>query len=261
MEDKIEQFEEEKKGGKGLIVLVILLLLICCGLGAFIFMNKDKLLENEKTTVEKESKKDSVKKCDEVKVYETTDESVTKLIRQLVAGMECNALEIFTNDKKVTASDISADRAYDIVMYNQDSGASGTLTLDDLTKIIQKYLGKDYKFDVDKLRKTKGACISHYYDPSTKTFIPQETACGGTCGPHTTYQIVKAYDTNGTLEIDVKVLFVDKNMTGFYSDYNTTNLVSNFDIPVSDYAKGSLYKFIFDEEDGNYVFVSSEPVK
>ena len=63
MENKVEQLEEvkevKKKGGKGLIFLVILLLLICCGLGVFIFMNKDKLIEKEKEIKEeKEVKKD-----------------------------------------------------------------------------------------------------------------------------------------------------------------------------------------------------------
>ena len=72
MENNIEQLEEvkeiKKKGGKGLIVLVILLLLICCGLGVFIFMNKDKLFEKEKEVVEKEVKKEEKVKEDSYKM-------------------------------------------------------------------------------------------------------------------------------------------------------------------------------------------------
>jgi len=43
--------EEKKKSGKGgLVVIIVLLLLICCGMGAFIFMNKDKIFTKEATT-------------------------------------------------------------------------------------------------------------------------------------------------------------------------------------------------------------------
>ena len=51
--------EEKKKSNAGLIVLVVILLLACAGMGAFIFVNKDKLTakENTTTTVKNESKK------------------------------------------------------------------------------------------------------------------------------------------------------------------------------------------------------------
>lgn len=265
MENNIEQLEEKveikKKGNKGLVVLVILLLLICCGLGAFIFINKDKLFEKEIKQVEKENKKDSVEKCDEVKVYETTDEKISKLIDDLIAGMDCYRLEIYANDKKVLSSDINANIAYDVAMYNSSKEVKEKITVDEINDIIKKYFGKDYKFEIDKLSDRKGTCISHYYDKSTKTFVSQETACGGTCGPHTIYEVVKAVDTNGILELDVRILFTDKNATGYYSNYKKTNLVQELDSnQFLQFEKGALYKFTFKNEDGNYVFVSSEPV-
>ena len=42
--------EEKKKSNAGLIVLVVILLLACAGMGAFIFVNKDKLTAKENTT-------------------------------------------------------------------------------------------------------------------------------------------------------------------------------------------------------------------
>ncbi|MBQ6497149.1 MAG: hypothetical protein IJI58_00335 [Bacilli bacterium] len=42
--------EEKKKSSVGLIVLVVILLLACAGMGAFIFINKDKLTVKENTT-------------------------------------------------------------------------------------------------------------------------------------------------------------------------------------------------------------------
>lgn len=62
--------EEKKKGNVGLIVLVIVLLLACVGMGAFIFVNKDKLTakENTTTTVKNENKsvKDKTTKCADI---------------------------------------------------------------------------------------------------------------------------------------------------------------------------------------------------
>ena len=49
--------EEKKKGNVGLIVLVVILLLACAGMGAFIFVNKDKLMSKENTTTTSETEK------------------------------------------------------------------------------------------------------------------------------------------------------------------------------------------------------------
>ena len=42
--------EEKKQSNAGLIILVVILLLACAGMGAFIFVNKDKLTATEHTT-------------------------------------------------------------------------------------------------------------------------------------------------------------------------------------------------------------------
>ena len=59
--------EEKKKSNAGLIVLVVILLIACAGMGAFIFVNKDKLTakENTTTTVKNEKKETNEKteKC------------------------------------------------------------------------------------------------------------------------------------------------------------------------------------------------------
>ena len=57
--------EEKKKSNAGLIVLVVILLIACAGMGAFIFINKDKLIvkENATTTV-KSDKKDTNEKTE-----------------------------------------------------------------------------------------------------------------------------------------------------------------------------------------------------
>ena len=47
--------EEKKKSNVGLIVLVVILLLACVGMGAFIFVNKDKLITKNSASTEKSS--------------------------------------------------------------------------------------------------------------------------------------------------------------------------------------------------------------
>ena len=64
--------EEKKKSNAGLIVLVVILLLACAGMGAFIFINKDKLTAKESTTTTakntKTDTKESVEKNDTYQV-------------------------------------------------------------------------------------------------------------------------------------------------------------------------------------------------
>lgn len=70
--------EEKKKSNVGLIILVVILLLSCVGMGAFIFINKDKLTakDNTTTTVKNESKKVNEKatKCPDISYDLNTNE-------------------------------------------------------------------------------------------------------------------------------------------------------------------------------------------
>ncbi len=70
--------EEKKKSNVGLIILVVILILACAGMGAFIFINKDKLTakENTSTTVKNESKNvnDKTTKCADISYDLNTSE-------------------------------------------------------------------------------------------------------------------------------------------------------------------------------------------
>ena len=57
--------EEKKKSNVGLIILVVILLLACAGMGAFVFINKDKLTAKENTTTKVESTKTDTKESAE----------------------------------------------------------------------------------------------------------------------------------------------------------------------------------------------------
>lgn len=64
---------EEKKGKGGLIVLILALLLVCIGLGSFIFINKDKLIEKE-NVVDCDDKEDKTDIDDVTDLEEETTE-------------------------------------------------------------------------------------------------------------------------------------------------------------------------------------------
>ena len=68
--------EEKKKGNGGLIVLVVILLLACVGMGAFIFINKDKIFSSDSTIVKNEKKgtNDKTTKCTDISYDLNTNE-------------------------------------------------------------------------------------------------------------------------------------------------------------------------------------------
>ena len=263
---------EKKKSPVGIIILVVVLMIGCLVGGYFIneagvfTSSKDKEEKEEKKEEEKEEEKEPV-----VTNYAATDEKVSKLIDNILyMGLShdepgfCNVLEVYANDKKVEAKSISNLMAYHIAEANEFNKKVESFTLDEMNKAIKKYLGKDYNFDPTAIDYKGSSCPQYNYDNSTKTFTKQQTTCGGTCGPIPSYKIVKAVDTDGVLELDTKVVFVSLNegKNGYYSDYAKTNKVGTFEDNIDSLSdKGSDYKFTFKLEDGNYVFVSSEPIK
>lgn len=259
--------EEKKKGNSGLIILVALLLLLCVGMGAFIFVNKDKLTakENTKTTVENEKKAINEGDCKELNVYDTADSTITDLISNLNVSIlgDWKHFELFVNDKKVEAKDVDQLTAYHMVERNYFSSDAKSISLEEFTKEVQKILGKDYAFKPESINYNGSSCPQYNYDANTKTFNKQQTACGGTSGPvGIKYIITKAVESDGLLEINVRVAFGDGSSI-FYSDYARTKVLKEYSGSETDldYSKAALYKFTFKSEDGNFVFVSSEPVK
>ena len=76
--------EEKKKSNVGLIVLVVILLLACVGMGAFIFVNKDKIMSKENTTTIENEKAETAKKTEEEK-----DEPKTEATNNTIETRSC----------------------------------------------------------------------------------------------------------------------------------------------------------------------------
>lgn len=259
--------EEKKKGNTGLIILIVLLLLLCVGMGAFIFVNKDKLTakENTKTTVENEKKDTKEGDCKELNVYDVTDSKITNLISNMnmSIGGDWKHFELFVNDKKVEAKDVDQLTAYHMAERKYFSSDTKSISLEEFTKEVQKILGKDYEFKPESINYKGASCPQYNYDANTKTFNRQETACGWTSGPvGIKYIITKAVESDGLLEINIRVAFGDGS-SKFYSDYARTKVLKEYSGSETDldYSQAAPYKFTFKSEDGNFVFVSSEPVK
>ncbi len=56
--------EEKKKSNVGLVVLIVILLIACVGMGAFIFVNKDKIMSKERATISDAEKKEPTEKIE-----------------------------------------------------------------------------------------------------------------------------------------------------------------------------------------------------
>ena len=263
--------EEKKKSNIGIILLVIVLL--CAAFAGGYFVNEKGLIGGEKETP-KEEEKEEKKEEDKVTVYDVTDEKILSLLGVLgfIEPGNCHWIETFANDKKFSVDDIDSRGAYTVTSaYFTDAERSkwpDTVSFEDFKKQVAKRFGKDYKFEVsEKFGKGK-ECVPYYYDSSSNSFKKQETACGWTCGPSSTYKVVSAVDKNGVLKMNVKVLFYvipeNSNEGVMYGDYNKTNKIGTFStfesvMPTDDlFAKTDTYEFTFKNEDDNYVFVSSE---
>ena len=280
MEDKnVEVLEErkdvvqtpKKKSPIGLIILIIILMCGCLVGGYFI--NESDILNTKNEKEEKEEKKETKKEEKEPVItnYAVTDSKVANLIDNILkyrSAAMCDRITLLAMDKKFEAKDIDNEGAWDIAIH--EFSGKDSITFDEINNAIKKYLGKDYIFK--PAAEYSSYCVGVYvYDESTKTFNkkPVNGGCGGTCIPAaSSYRMVKAVDTDGILKIDAKVVFgsygtSNGNQDNFYSDYARTNVIGNANQDrIEDlYSKGADYQFTFKLEDGNYVFVSSEPVK
>ena len=257
----MKKSKDNKKTNNSVIALLILVIMILfIGVGYLIGTNNIVKLDSEK--VEESEILEKIDNKSEIVVLNVNDEVVTSSMDKILNfGFQCNNLERYANDKKYESSNISNQDAYTMVEFKEFKNKNiSTITLDEYTKAVQKYLGKDYIFNPDEIDISGYYCNQYIYDKETKTFTSQETTCGRTCGPGASYQVIKAIEKDGQLEISISVVFSDGNK--YYSDYQKTNVIVEHisDTTLIPYDKGSKYLFKFKLEDGNYVFISSEPI-
>lgn len=111
----------------------------------------------------------------------------------------------------------------DILPKYQNQARPDTIALGEIATYAKKYFGKDYSF----IPTDPHECSEYKYNAATSSYVKHQGGCGGACG-EIPYTVDSAYKQGDYLYVYV------------------TN-------------EGYKYLFTFMNEDGNYIFVSSEP--
>ena len=257
--------EEKKKGHLLLVICLIALMVLCGGLGYFLGTSdlitfKHESLEQGTSVVSDDKETDNLKDVE-------VDEFMGVLLDKITTADVCSLSKYntFYKKEKVTTNDLSKGVVQLIMIHNlRKKGFTfdehSIFTSDDVQGVIKNVFGKNYNYVDESI---DGYCPTITYNSQNKQYVVGIHACGGSCGPHTVDKILSAKRNSNTVELTVGVIFGPRDGdTKMYSDYDRTNvIVEDGNISDADYKKGAKYKVIFKIEDGNYIFVSSEPIK
>ena len=276
MEDKeIETLDEEvketkevspkKKGNGGLVVVIVILLLICGGLGAFVFVNKDKLFEKDAKTEEKEQK-ETKKEEKNVTFADSELEEYVNYIGSVSIGPDKSIYDT----KSVDASKLSAREKIEYIgvnLYNKDeivelNTAKTGIKESDVKELVEKVYGPGtYERTTFNL-----GCGDYVFDESAGNKYVTIGGCGGASGQIVVPAIVDYKATEKKLEITTAYVFADGDK--LYKDIESkeyledVNNVSGDDFRnyLKNYAKTNKDKlnhivYTFESKDGrNYYF-------
>ncbi|MDO4996733.1 MAG: hypothetical protein Q4E69_06100 [Bacilli bacterium] len=240
IEERLEKLEKSNKKSVGVIIALVIIVLI---LVALLLMAKTNILETiGLTNKQSNSAPEVVDKDDKDKEEETTKEpekivgeqvnnTANEVLKKLSKVGGCGLLDFFVSTTKITANDISGSTAFLLVYHNEyfplyktSYEMPNSIPVSDVAQKATKYLGKNYSFVPENPK----ACNNYKYDAASSSYVRIQSGCGGACGPDT-YSVNSAY------------------IQGDYLYASVTN-------------SGTNYLFTFVNEDGNYIFVSSEPV-
>ena len=160
--------EEKKKSNTGLIVLVVILLLACAGMGAFIFVNKDKLTakENTTTTVKNEKKETNEKteKCSD------RLNNINQRLYSVDSEMHKQRYQLLMNDMEYgDGQDFLKKKAY-ILDLNMVDSNNAIIKEVDLASAMKSYVD-DY---ISKNSNGKTGCKVEYMNPGNTLMIDFE---------------------------------------------------------------------------------------
>lgn len=160
--------EEKKKSNAGLIVLVVILLLACAGMGAFIFVNKDKLTakENATTTVNNEKKETNEKteKCSD------RLSNINQRLYSVDSEMHKQRYQLLMNDMEYgDGQDFLKKKAY-ILDLNMVDSNNAIIKEVDLASAMKSYVD-DY---ISKNSNGKTGCKVEYMNPGNTLMIDFE---------------------------------------------------------------------------------------
>ena len=160
--------EEKKKSNAGLIVLVVILLLACAGMGAFIFVNKDKLTAKENTTTtvknEKEETNETTEKCSD------RLNNINQRLYSVDSEMHKQRYQLLMNDMEYgDGQDFLKKKAY-ILDLNMVDSNNAIIKEVDLASTMKSYVD-DY---ISKNSNGKTGCKVEYMNPGNTLMIDFE---------------------------------------------------------------------------------------
>ena len=160
--------EEKKKSNAGLIVLVVILLLACAGMGAFIFVNKDKLTAKEDTTTtvknEKEETNEKTEKCSD------RLNNINQRLYSVDSEMHKQRYQLLMNDMEYgDGQDFLKKKAY-ILDLNMVDSNNAIIKEVDLASAMKSYVD-DY---ISKNSNGKTGCKVEYMNPGNTLMIDFE---------------------------------------------------------------------------------------
>ena len=160
--------EEKKKSNAGLIVFVVILLLACVGMGAFIFVNKDKLTAKENTTTTVKNEKEETNK----KTEKCSDRlnNINQRLYSVDSEMHKQRYQLLMNDMEYgDGQDFLKKKAY-ILDLNMVDSNSAIIKEVDLASAMKSYVD-DY---ISKNSNGKTGCKVEYMNPGNTLMIDFE---------------------------------------------------------------------------------------
>lgn len=181
-------------------------------------------------------------------------------------GMYCGNY-VYFRSQKFEAKDFTNEDVYAIAVANMEEGKldqQRNFTKNQLEQKIHALFGADYQFTHQTYRN----CPMWTYNSTTMTYEFGSSGCGGTCGPGYLKRVEKAVKKGSIIEAYVRVL-IGSNDVKFYKNYERTIPIEGLELDQygslleteNNFAKGGLYKVTFENQNGNYVFISSEPAE
>lgn len=242
IEERLEKLEKKNKESKGVIIALAIIIVI---LVLLLLMANTNILQTIKTGNQQtksgnevtensnnnsNTNNSSTNTVTEPEVITNADITNTAqgLIDTLSKSSGCRYLNYFVSSSKLTANSIPGYVAFQLVMFKDvmisyDTPTPDVILASDIGNLAKKYLGKNYEFVPENAKE----CINYKYDLTTRSYKKTQSGCGGACED-------KGYTVDSAYKQDT------------YLFANVTN-------------KGTKYLFTFVLEDGNYIFVSSEP--
>lgn len=222
--------EEKKKSNVGLIILVVILLLSCVGMGAFIFINKDKLTTKENSSVNEQMKNKNQKEEESVTFSDSELEKYVNYISPSSTGP--SALLYYTDS--VSSNSLSAAKKIEYIgskVYAKHTSTSDAqyniISESDVKNAVEEVYGPN---TYEKATFNLG-CGDYTLNENEKNYY-SKTGCGGTTATFVSNIVTDYKATKSKLEITTAYAFFDGMTSKIYKDYNKT-------ISLDDYTGGS----------------------